>query len=227
MTPEEMLELVSDVALDPELAECIVETTHGFIFVKHPLVNTLYMPGVEHKRLNAALAYKRKALAEAKAAKQWHSFIYLHERPWRLEALQEIAPDMTDQEFWEKVTSVWMDSENIRECYQAWDRLLRIDRHGRNFMMDDDERAFLAKLPKVLTVWQGHTVERDDGWSWTLNKDKAEWFAHRFARLEDSEPVLTEGRVYRNDVVAYLTSRGEDEILVAPEDVDILFSVVL
>ena len=80
-------------------------------------------------------------------------------------------------------------------------------------------REALKAMGPVLSVWQGHTTDRDDGWSWTLDLEKAEWFARRFASMEGSEPVLTHGMVAKADVVAYFTRRNEEEILVAPENV--------
>ena len=203
--------------LDPELAECLMETEH-FIFIKHPLVNGIYHP-VENALFNKQLARKREALAEARETQDWDSFIWIHERPWRLEALQEIAPDLSNQKFWNLVARVWIDSENIRENYRAWDRLLRIDRLGRQFMMDDVEQEALAQLPDVITVYQGRTGSRDDGWSWTTQRKTAEWFARRFALLEQDEAWVATGTVDKANVLAYLLGRSEAEILVAPESV--------
>lgn len=211
-----------DEELDPELAECIVTMGRREMqFVKHPLVNTLYM-GVENKHLNRQLAYKREAIAEARQQGEWHSFIWLHERPWRLEALMDISLDMSDQEFWSLVANVWMDSENIRENYEAWDRLLRLDRSGQHHLMDDKDREGFAAIPVRggwVTIWQGHTTERDDGWSWTMSREKAVWFARRFALMEGGQAVLTKGRIRKSRILAYFAGRGEEEVLAAPEHV--------
>jgi len=69
-------------------------------------------------------------------------------------------------------------------------------------------------LPAWIPVFQGHTNESHDGWSWTTNKSTAEWFAQRFADFEDATPVVTSGTVRRCDVLAFFTRRGENEILV-------------
>jgi hypothetical protein len=208
--------------LIPELAACVVDTPGlGLPFIKHKYVNTLYFDGANAMH-NHAYEVKVKLVAEARAERKWHSFLFLHERPWRFEALVEIADEMDNVEFWEAVSDVWMDSENIRENYEEWDNLLRSDRPGRENMMNDEEREALAAMADEFFIYQGHTDERDDGWSWTTSQKTAEWFGRRFANLEGGLPLMTKARVQRRDVTAYLSGRGEAEILVDPFKVEIV-----
>ena len=58
-------------------------------------------------------------------------------------------------------------------------------------------------------------------WSFSTNRDKAEWFANRFAMLEGGYPMLSIGTVDKSDVLAYLLGRGEFEILAPPDKVSI------
>jgi len=55
-----------------------------------------------------------------------------------------------------------------------------------------------------------------DGFSWTLDEEKARWFA---ARSSMETPLLARGTVSRRDVFAYLSGRGEQEIVCLPENV--------
>jgi hypothetical protein len=203
----------------PALQAVVVEMPTGLTMIKHPYVNQVYMPGRE-KLANQQYKYKVQAVARAEKEGEWHTYVYLHERPWRFDALVEIMDRMSDTQFWAMVSDVWQDSENIPENVIAWDALLRTDRPGREAMMDDDELAALAALPEVITIYQGHTDERDDGWSWTTDRKVAEWFARKFAVVEESEPWLTVATVNRTEVLAYLLGRRESEILVNPDDVE-------
>lgn len=204
--------------LHPDLEASIWESPSGFVFIKHPLVNTIHSPGT-NRVVNRQYEAKKAELARAADEGEWATWIWIHERPWRFEALLEVADKVDDEQFWHGVRDVWMDSENIREHEDEWDELLRTDRPGREHMMDDEEREALAALPDEITVYQGHTDERDDGWSWTTNRQTAEWFARRFASMEDGEPLLTTATVKKGDVTAYLLGRSEFEILTAPETV--------
>lgn len=211
--------------LVPPLEACLVDTSSG-PWIKNPLVNTMYTPAM-NALYNAQYRSKLTHLAELAEKGAWDLWIWLHERPWRFDALCEIADEMTDEEFWQEVAQVWIDSENIRENAEAWDELLRTDRPGHEHMMGRAERVALLGLPEIIDVYQGHTDQRDDGWSWTTDRDKAEWFAHRFAAFEDSEPALSIGSVLRQDVLAYFTGRNESEILIAPELVDLIQTIDL
>jgi hypothetical protein len=111
----------------------------------------------------------------------------------------------------------------------VWRNLLTADRPGREAMMDQEERHTLNGLPTELTVYRGvgHSGVRE-GFSWTLDRQRAEWFARRAAmvpaRAEVVEPVelepqLVAGTVDRSDVIAYLDGREEQEIVALPEHV--------
>lgn len=206
--------------LYPILAASVVETELIGPFIKHPFVNTMYMHGLE-KMYNEQFDYKQQEVPKARTERQWHRYLFLHERPWRYEALVEVADEMTDPEFWECVRDVWIDSENIRENAEEWDELLRTERPGTEHLMEPEEREALAALPDEFVVWQGHTIDRDDGWSWTTRRATATWFAQRFADFEQSEAVVTRGTVQRVDVLAYLLGRNEYEILIDPERVQL------
>jgi hypothetical protein len=201
----------------PILAASIVEYDSGMVFIKHPFVNELYFGPALHARYNAQFEYKQKATAKACADRQWHAVVFITERPWRFERLLDIADEMTDAEFWTLVSDVWQDSENIRENQDEWDELLRTDRPGREHMMTDEERAALAALPDRITVYQGHTDERDDGWSWTTDEATARFFARRFADFESATGIVTEAVINKSDVTAYLLGRNEFEILIDPD----------
>jgi len=201
--------------LDPELEEWLSETPFGTV-LKHPLLFSVpYFPPL-NRILNSQLAAKRLAVVEAEANEDWSRYLVLYERPWRGEAFAKIADRMSDQQYWNELSWVWLDSENIPENPQLWDRLLRVDRPGRHHLMNDHEKSELEALPDELIIYQGHTTVRDDGWSYTTRRTTAEWFARRFADLETGRPMLTTATVAKADVTAYLLRRGEYEILVDP-----------
>ena len=213
--------LNNPVDLDDELAD--YETTvQGIRAIKHPLVFSVMHHPAFNFYLNQQLAAKRRLLAEAEAKGDWHSYVFLHERPYRADALAEIADRIDDPTYyWDLLSCVWIDSENIREMHDLWDVLLADPRPHRDEMMHDDELEALRELPDEFVVYQGHTNTRRDGWSWTTNVDTAEWFARRFANLEHDKPCVTTGTVRRSDVTAYFLRRGEYEVLVDPAHVTI------
>jgi hypothetical protein len=75
-----------------------------------------------------------------------------------------------------------------------------------------------------ITVYRGFSVDtRDQGLSWTTDKIRAKFFAKRFAGFGDREKAqLAIGRVMKTDVIGYLNGRSESEVVVLPENVDIV-----
>lgn len=201
--------------LDPELGACLREGHFGTM-IKHRFVNEIFYVPTHNARYNEALAVKRAAAEQAAAERKWLQYILIHERPWRLEALLDVADEMTDIEYWKTVADVWTDSENIWQNLVEWTELLSDRRPGHEAMMTEDEKMALWAMPDEITIWRGHRDWNQDGWSWTVDRDKAVWFARRLA-AEDDEMYVTEARVDKADVVAYFEGRGESEVVVDPE----------
>jgi hypothetical protein len=200
--------------LDPELVRYLTVSERFGECIKHPLVYSIMHFPILNATMNKNLKAKKEACRRALRANDWHHYVFLHERPYRSDAFMRIKSRLTDEQYWDLLSEIWIDSENIRQNQRRWINLLRANRAGREHMMSEADREALAAMPDQITVFQGHTDERDDGWSWTLDRSKAEWFARRFAQLEDAGAVLSFGVCSKADVVAYLTRRGEDEILV-------------
>ena len=82
--------------------------------------------------------------------------------------------------------------------------------------MLEDEYQKWKSFDQTLTVYRGVTSyneKRVKGLSWTLDEEKAKWFAERFGE---------NGKVYsaeidKKDVYAYFGSRGESEVVVDPK----------
>lgn len=207
--------------LDAELAPWLEVGSIGQI-LRHPLVYAVpYVPAL-NRVLNKQYETKKAELEHARSTSNWPSFLLMYERPWRAEALRSIEPVMSDKEYWSMLSWVWQDSENIPQNPELWDLLLRSDRQGREHMMTERERQQLDELPGMVTVYQGHTHARTDGWSFTTDKRVGIWFAQRFAALEGSRPEISRGVVPREKIVAYLLRRNEYEVLADPTVVTIL-----
>jgi hypothetical protein len=185
----------------------------------HPLlIDIMYTP-----KLNAVLnkMYEQKlaAIAEAERDGNWHRYVFMHERPYRLDAFEDAIEEMDDSKYWDLLSDIWIDSENIWQNESTWVELLQSDRSGREEMMSDDERARFDALPDTFTVHRGFAYDgRDRALSWSLSETRAEWFAGRFAK-DDNEPRVATGTVSKADALAFLGARNEDEIIILPGDV--------
>jgi hypothetical protein len=161
----------------------------------------------------------KEELAKAESEKDWRAVIWLHEKPYRVGAFKRYADKLSDAEYWETLAEVWMIVENLHRYKEDIPNLLKSSRPCRERMMTKEERAKLVSLPEKLTVYRGFMPGKNQrGWSWTLNKGKAEWFARRFHRKGAKVAI---GTCAKSDVIALLLGRDEDEIIIDPSKVKV------
>jgi hypothetical protein len=208
-------DLFEIVPLHPDLVPYIQRRSIGVV-IHHPLVISIMHSDFLNKGVNLTYLLKKESLENAIAEKNWHYYVFLHERPYRYEALLEIRKNLKGKAFWDLVSAVWIDSENIHQHVGDWIDLWSVKEKSRQSVMNKEERKFLKELPETFSVWRG-TGHADvvDGLSWTLDRNKAIWFAGRFSKSR----YLAEGTVKKKDVVAYFARRNEQEIVIFPDNV--------
>jgi hypothetical protein len=223
----ELAEWFAPEPLHPDLAARVIER-HGHTGIYHELIHEPFHVPALNKHSNRMYEHKLKALAEAIAAGDWSSFIFMHERPYRLDALMKVLYEhgVTDGTVvWPLVSDAWADSENVFQNFDAWRELWSLPVPHRALTMTDDELAALAALPNEIQVYRGVRHRKAvKGLSWTTDRDKAQWFAKRFS---GGTPRLVSGVVKKSDVLAHLLGRNESEIVVLPEHVQKLKSIEL
>jgi hypothetical protein len=200
--------------LDPELRPWLSDGSFGQS-LRHPLIYAIPYWPQQAPYYNARLRLMKAEVEKALAAQKWGSFVVLHERPYRLDALLRIVEHLSDTEYWQLVGQFWTDSENIRQNFKEWRALWSSQRPGREQAMDDEEQAFLAQLPETVTIYRGYQYAASRrGMSWTLDRDRAVWFARRFADHRKMQPKLATASVKRSNICAYFAGRGESEVIV-------------
>lgn len=208
------------VALNPDLAKHIVQGPMGNM-LHHPLVISVMYSPIENARLNMYYEQKRATIEEAIQQKNWPTFVFAHERPYRIDAInQALCLGLADDSvtYWQLVGIAWTDSENIHQNIDDWIDLLLADVPNREEIMDDEEHIALSALPETITVYRGvHCMEAAYGLSWTTDLAKAEWFAKRY---KNKIPMVFSGNVCKSNVIAHFLGRNEKEIVVHPEDVN-------
>lgn len=201
--------------LHPELEACI-EKNDAFVSIKHPLVfSVLHVPEL-NAMMNRSLAHKQEALEKAVADRNWSRAIFLHEKPYRVHAFQQIARMLSDKEYFELLGDVWTDIENHWQWKDEMKVLVRArPAEARRHMTRTADRKFMESLPDEIVVYRGHQKKNAQGLSWTLCQHKAWWFARRLGQT----PVVTQGIVSKADVWAVFLGRGEWEIACHPRAV--------
>lgn len=84
----------------------------------------------------------------------------------------------------------------------------------KNHLMDDDENQVYDSLPEVVTVYRGVSPQNNPkGVSYTISKEKAEWFRDRWKNL-DGERFIISANIPKKYVLAFFNRREEDEVIV-------------
>ena len=202
--------------------------------LKHPLVQDLAwsqslatsegkaLTGEE--RFRESLAWKTQALQRAYERRDWASWIGIHERYARPEALFGIMEDddIELDEWLGLVLEVWDDHEYASQndlWLEIFDRI-----PDKRLLMSKNDLRHLDQLPDPVTVWRGLAVEPDlideidfgHNWSWSLDREKAEWFSNRHARARRI-PVLIEADIPSEHWIAYHSGRSESELICQPD----------
>ncbi len=204
----------------PEYFKPYIETgTVLGAYLKHPLMFTplafvgVTMPNggqVTWATLMQEIHRLEDAVEEAMAAGNYERAIFMHERPYRVDALRACDAARTDDPdiYGYLCALVWADSENIHENLPFWDWTFK---HVNGYhWMNDAERDALESFPDTLTVYRGMCT--DGGYSWSLDRSVAEFFANRGTHFATGE--VRTATVPKESVYAYLDSRNEREIII-------------
>jgi hypothetical protein len=177
--------------------------------LRHPLVYQvpLGITGYANRQYKQKLEDAKDALKNEK----FEAYVWLHERPYRLDAFGKISEHLDDNRYWKLLGQVWVDTENGWANLNKWRRYFSSSRSGRENLMDWDERLAYESLADTVTVYRGcQKGLNEDGISWTLKKEKAEWFATRFGK----EGKVLEMRINKEKIVAVFTGRNEFEAVI-------------
>ena len=83
-----------------------------------------------------------------------------------------------------------------------------------------------SKLPKELVLYRGcgedEVKKGKYGFSWTTDRNVAEWFAKRTAKMNNINTVICTCKANVDDIIAYVNNRNEKEcIFLQPKDVKV------
>jgi hypothetical protein len=196
----------------PELKKSIID---GGLFnrksIQHPLViGDLGM--IPNSDYNKQLIRKQERLKEFEDDKNFEGYLFLIERPFRVISFSELVKQnkikRLSKKYWKILSFLWTDSENIFQYKELWDDLLK-DRTNSHFYMSKKDLNFFNSLENEFMVYRGYT-HWENGYSYSLDKERAVWFANRFGQNGKVKEML----VKKEDVFAYTNSRNEKEIII-------------
>ena len=196
----------------PELKSSIIdEGVFNRKSIQHPLVigDLGMMPNSYY---NKQLIRKKERLMEFENNNEFESYLFLIEKPFRVKFFSDLVKQNKIKKFskkyWRILSSLWTDSENIFQNKELWDDLLK-DKTNSHFFMSKKDLEYFNSLPNEFMVYRGY-VHWENGYSYSLDRERAVWFAERFGQ----NGLVKERLVKKEDVFAYINSRKENEIIV-------------
>lgn len=198
--------------LHPDLTPWRGES-NGIPGIFHPLVYSIFHADFQNAQINAAYLYKKERARTALKTEDYQTYVWLHERPYRLQAFSDIHNQLDHPTYWRLLGQIYTDSENIWQNKKLWKRLLEAKRPDSHHFMDDSEQEAFTLLPDTLTLYRGfHKGRNAIGWSYTLTESKALWFASRLSK-DTSRALVKRITVTKQEALALKTCRDEDEIV--------------
>lgn len=136
----------------------------------------------------------------------------------RIQALAKGADLVSSEEYWKILGEVWTSNESIFQdidlISDLWQGMGVHDISDRHFCMDKSYRETLESLPENVEIWRGCYEGNLLGWSWTLDKDTAQFFADRF--IPDGKPIISKTLIQKKYLIAFFDSRNEKEVVLDP-----------
>jgi hypothetical protein len=194
--------------LNPDLVPYLEDGVLGKQ-LRHPLL--YQVPLWTNGYANKLYLQKKEDLIDAVLHRKYSKIVFLHERPYRVDAFTKIASDLPDETYWSLLGSIWTDTENSWQNLDEWRKLFSSNRPHRDRLMDRDEILAYNSLADTVKVYRGcQKGINENGISWTLKREKAEWFSTRLGK----DGVVLEKEVSKEDILAVFTGRNEFEVVI-------------
>jgi hypothetical protein len=162
---------------------------------------------------NRRFVEKRDMLVAAINERDWHTYIFAHERPYRFDAIRALikANHTAIDDLWPVVADAWSDSENIHQFAGEWLDLWRRPSARKHEATSEADRSTWQSLPDVLMIYRGVNCSEEweafealsFGLSWTLDRKKAVWFANRGS----DKPFIAKRTIKKSGCFAYFSDR--------------------
>lgn len=119
---------------------------------------------------------------------------------------------LSNPRYWELMRTVWVAAGST-ETAHLFRMMMKSNRPCRSWFMTPEDAAALDKMDFPVTVYRAYDAERypdnsDPGISWTLDEAWCRDYAEKKGR------IIKQMQVYRDQVFAYVSRRGEEEIII-------------
>ena len=156
-----------------------------------------------------------QSINEANSAYEIHMMVT---KPYALTFLKFAQPSLSREDMSQILACAWTRSETAhQDVHVTVNQLLRMFKQADpTCLMEQDEYIQFKMLDDPVTVYRGVTsrnAKNVKALSWTLNRETAEWFAHRFGE----NGTVYEAQIPKSHIYAFFNGRNESEVIVDPK----------
>ncbi len=144
--------------------------------------------------------------------KLFHIYM-LWRKPYKMLFVSLFADALSESDFAEYLADAWVEEEypNADVNVSKKEALALFKRADKKKLMTEDEYKAYKALPEKVTVYRGVNGKGSkDGISWTLDKEKAKWFANRWG----NNGKIYQLTVSKDDILAFFDGRSEKEVII-------------
>ena len=185
------------------------------LFVAHPFFNSPLFPVPSEnggtKMVNVledaeGMRQIREYFKEKlEKCKNVQKILYYLQKQYRLVFLQHVRNFLSDED---PNSDVDVSVSELKRWFRSADK---------KYLMNQEEYQHYLELPDHLTVYRGiHKGGNKKGLSWTMDRQKAIWFAKRFCSKGDT-CLLLSADIQKSEALAYFSGRNEEEIVCQPK----------
>ena len=117
-----------------------VEYREPFPMLRHPFVFSVpYFPNM-NDYINKMYLQKKGLIEKSLKTKHYDNYIFLHERPYRLQAFLDIENKLSPKKYWELLAGIWVDSENIWQNKAYYKYILGKHPAFRHYFMSKEDK---------------------------------------------------------------------------------------
>lgn len=203
----------------------IHKTDYSPMIVRHPFASSglVVLPGTQKiiditanaENLNVWQDAMSNQIAKAKTVFDIYTML---NKPYALTFLKFIQDSISAKELAVLLADAWIRSEcpNMNVDVSKPELVELFEKADKEHLMTESERGLLSWFGDKVTVYRGVTsynAKNVRALSWTIDKKKAEWFAHRF----DERGTVYTAQIEKEKILAVFTSRNESEIVLNPK----------
>lgn len=223
----------TDLKKIKDLAHALLEldiklTKHSPLVVKHPFTDSGIV-GIRGKDGHITVAdlannpedvtaWRTQVTNQINDAKSAFEIYLMITKSYALGFLKYAAPNLSEEDFAGILADAWVSTEapNSDPNLTKKDLLAMFKTTDPALLMDKDDYQAFQNLDETVTIYRGVTsmnAKNVKALSWTLDRDTAEWFAHRFGE----NGTVYEAKINKEHIYALFNGRNESEVIVDPK----------